>query len=247
MPSGATSPAGQPDDGLPMTPLASSLLLPALISGNNSNNKLQQQQRLQMEENKRKYVRQHQQANSFKSPTLTIQKANQIKAKLGLSASLNSARPRTSPSAPANSGVVKLPSSKPELDNRPQTRPANWPDESNGPGAEQQPAAASSNRISTLEPPTPASDSEEPIAGTGAHTLQAAGASSYNSIPKTDFECTDKRGQFVAGLFADVKTGCRVWHLCSNNRKYSFLCPTGTIFNSKVNSCDWKHSVKCGG
>lgn len=68
---------------------------------------------------------------------------------------------------------------------------------------------------------------------------------SQTTIPKTDFECTDKAGRFVSGLFADQDTGCRVWHLCSNNRKYSFLCPSGTVFNAKLRICDWRYNVKC--
>lgn len=66
-----------------------------------------------------------------------------------------------------------------------------------------------------------------------------------SSIPKTNFECTNESGQFISGLFPDHKTGCRVWHLCSNNRKHSFLCPSGTIFNAKLRICDWRYNVKC--
>lgn len=244
--------------GLPLTPggLTDSLMSPALIHPSGNPKQLLQQQRIQMEENKRKYVRQQQQANSFRSPTLSIQKANQIKAKLGLSASLNSIRPHHSSSSVENnnrSHKKRWPpsSSSPDDDEQHQRddrshhhRHQHYPglDEPAGSSS----AAASTNRLSAaLDPPLIAS--EDPIAGTGAHTqMFATGAGSpYNSIPKTDFECTNKKGQFVSGLFADVKTGCRVWHLCSNNRRYSFLCPTGTIFNSKVNSCDWKHSVRC--
>ncbi|KAG9511267.1 hypothetical protein GZH46_00155, partial [Fragariocoptes setiger] len=71
-------------------------------------------------------------------------------------------------------------------------------------------------------------------------------ASPNSSIPKTDFECSDKTGRFMTGVFADVATNCRVWHLCASNRKHSFQCPAGTQFNQKLRICDWRYNVKCG-
>lgn len=174
----------------------------------------------QMEENKRKYVQQHQ--ATFKSPTLSLQKANQIKAKLGLLTG-------TSVSSRAQSQRAKRqqhPNSNWQLDNQSQQ--------------------ASMNTISTLDPNSNSNDQDDinrqnDLTSQGGQLIGAP----LNSIPKTDFECTDKEGRFVSGLFADTKTGCQVWHLCSNNRKYSFLCPSGTIFNAKLRICDWRYNVKC--
>lgn len=166
----------------------------------------------QLEENKRKYIVQQQQLMA--TPTLSIQKANMIKAKLGLtvnkksnswqSATYNDQRQNTA--ASSNSVLTADPTSGSELNSQPDKNSLNS-------------IAANSNG-------------------------QLIGAP-LNSIPKTDFECTDKKGKFISGLFADYKTGCQVWHLCSNNRKYSFLCPSGTIFNAKLRICDWRYNVKC--
>lgn len=167
----------------------------------------------QLEENKRKYIVQQQQLMA--TPTLSIQKANLIKAKLGLSVN---------------------------------TKSNNWQSSAafNDP---KQNTAASSNSILTADPASGGELNLQP----DKNNLNSIAANSngqligapLNSIPKTDFECTDKKGKFISGLFADYKTGCQVWHLCSNNRKYSFLCPSGTIFNAKLRICDWRYNVKC--
>lgn len=162
-----------------------------------------------MEENKRKYIIQQQQLVN-KSPSLTVQKANLIKAKLGLTIS-NSSQQLASAKAKKNVSNT---------------------------GSQQ----ASTSSVITLDPPQAVDSS---LADMDAAANQLLIGAPLNSIPKTDFECTDKKGKFVSGLFADYKTGCQVWHLCSNNRKYSFLCPTGTIFNAKVRICDWRYNVKC--
>lgn len=61
-------------------------------------------------------------------------------------------------------------------------------------------------------------------------------------IPKTGFECSDKR---IDGVYADVETGCQVWHVCQNGAHHSFLCPSGTIFNAKNGVCDWWYNTRC--
>lgn len=204
-----------------------------------------------MEENKRRYVQLHQAAASVRSPTLSLQKANQIKAKLGLQASAG-------PSSSSSSGRRRSSNEDSETSAwRTTTTTSN--DDNN------QPQQASTSSISTAEFPGSLSSSSSSSlrADHGGHDdddnrqqdqlNDLAGQSNgrqligapLSAIPKTDFECTDKKGRFVSGLFADHKTGCQVWHLCSNNRKYSFLCPSGTIFNAKVRICDWRYNVKC--
>lgn len=160
-----------------------------------------------MEEKKQKYILQQQLAQ--KSTTLSLHRANLIKAKLGLVVSNSSSSSQNRPSSS-------------DVSHRQQ---------------------ASTNSVLTLDP----SLDGEQAAGSAASSVERNGliGAPLNSIPKTDFECTDKRGKFVSGLFADHKTGCQVWHLCSNNRKYSFLCPSGTIFNAKLRICDWRYNVKC--
>ena len=54
--------------------------------------------------------------------------------------------------------------------------------------------------------------------GTGPHRQWP----SLNNIPKTSFECADKR---IDGVYADEETGCQVWHVCQNGADHVFLCP----------------------
>lgn len=63
-----------------------------------------------------------------------------------------------------------------------------------------------------------------------------------NNIPKTGFECSDQR---IDGVYADVETGCQVWHVCQSGAHHSFLCPAGTIFNAKNGVCDWWYNTRC--
>ncbi|CAG2114855.1 unnamed protein product, partial [Medioppia subpectinata] len=76
-------------------------------------------------------------------------------------------------------------------------------------------------------------DSRKGLAGKDYPTLA--------SVPKTGFECKD----MMNGVFADVETGCQVWHICQNRYKHSFLCPNGTIFNEKNGICDWWYNYDC--
>lgn len=77
---------------------------------------------------------------------------------------------------------------------------------------------------------------------------KSAGAQPYhqwpslNNIPKTNFECSDHR---IDGVYADIETGCQVWHVCQNGAHHSFLCPSGTIFNTKNGVCDWWYNTRC--
>ena len=63
-----------------------------------------------------------------------------------------------------------------------------------------------------------------------------------NAIPKTGFECSDRP---IDGVYADLETGCQVWHVCQNGVQHSFLCPAGTIFNAKNGVCDWWYNTSC--
>lgn len=65
---------------------------------------------------------------------------------------------------------------------------------------------------------------------------------SLSNIPKTGFECSDHR---IDGVYADIETGCQVWHVCQNGAHHSFLCPSGTIFNTKNGVCDWWYNTRC--
>ncbi|KAF8767857.1 U-scoloptoxin(01)-Er1a like protein [Argiope bruennichi] len=65
----------------------------------------------------------------------------------------------------------------------------------------------------------------------------------YTEIPLTSFSCNDKT--IIPGFYADLETGCQVFHLCYEHRRESFLCPTGTIFNQPILACDYWYSANC--
>jgi hypothetical protein len=52
----------------------------------------------------------------------------------------------------------------------------------------------------------------------------------------------------IPGYYADVESGCQVFHICSRNSlklKNSFLCPNESIFNQELLTCDWWNNVDC--
>ncbi|KAG8184390.1 hypothetical protein JTE90_004562 [Oedothorax gibbosus] len=65
----------------------------------------------------------------------------------------------------------------------------------------------------------------------------------YKDIPASSFNCTEYAS--VPGFYADMETGCQVFHVCYENKKASFLCPVGTVFNQAVLSCDFWHRSNC--
>ncbi|GFU73812.1 chitin-binding type-2 domain-containing protein [Trichonephila clavipes] len=65
----------------------------------------------------------------------------------------------------------------------------------------------------------------------------------YSEIPVTSFTCSDKK--YVPGFYADLETGCQVFHVCYEHRRESFLCPIGTTFNQPILACDYWYSSNC--
>ncbi|XP_067126137.1 uncharacterized protein [Centruroides vittatus] len=65
----------------------------------------------------------------------------------------------------------------------------------------------------------------------------------FSSIPLTNFHCRDTG---YPGFYADVDSGCQVWHYCQpDGRHDAFLCPNGTIFDQKNRVCNWWYNVNC--
>ena len=63
----------------------------------------------------------------------------------------------------------------------------------------------------------------------------------YNSPPDTGFSCEGRQG-----LYSDTGSECQAWHVCLDaDRKWSFLCPNGTIFNQEVFTCVWWFDFDC--
>ena len=69
----------------------------------------------------------------------------------------------------------------------------------------------------------------------------------FSAVPQTSFTCSDKD---EGGYYADMETGCQVYHTCGNREdynlvKYSSLCPNGTIFAQQQQTCRWWYLVDC--
>ncbi|EDW66686.1 uncharacterized protein js isoform X1 [Drosophila virilis] len=59
---------------------------------------------------------------------------------------------------------------------------------------------------------------------------------------KTSFSCTGR----PAGYYADVETGCQVYHMCDGlGRQFSYTCPNTTLFQQRMLICDHWYMVNC--
>lgn len=63
----------------------------------------------------------------------------------------------------------------------------------------------------------------------------------YSHIPSTKFSCKE----LESGYYADTDTDCQVFHICEDEKKISFLCPNGTIFQQTDLICEWWFKVNC--
>ncbi|XP_045535944.1 uncharacterized protein LOC106709694 [Papilio machaon] len=60
--------------------------------------------------------------------------------------------------------------------------------------------------------------------------------------PPTRFTC---RGR-AAGYYADMDTGCQVYHMCDGmGRQFSYSCPNTTLFQQRMLVCDHWYMVNC--
>jgi len=70
----------------------------------------------------------------------------------------------------------------------------------------------------------------------------------FAKVPETSFSC---QGRIFGGFYADPEAECQGYHVCmplfggNVDRKMSFLCPNGTIFNQELFVCDWWMNVDC--
>ncbi|XP_067144846.1 filaggrin-2-like [Centruroides vittatus] len=81
---------------------------------------------------------------------------------------------------------------------------------------------------------------------TSARDYRNRDGSEENALPdyyRNNFDCSVHRYSY--GMYADLDFQCQVYHVCHNNRKESFLCPRGTLFNQQILSCDHWYSVRC--
>ncbi|XP_068234899.1 mucin-2-like [Palaemon carinicauda] len=66
-------------------------------------------------------------------------------------------------------------------------------------------------------------------------------------FPETSFQCHDK---VPGGLYADIETGCAVFHICSvgpdsSTKDNKFVCGEGTLFDQKSRTCQAAAAVDC--
>lgn len=60
-------------------------------------------------------------------------------------------------------------------------------------------------------------------------------------LPLTSFTC---QGKTVGGYYADVETGCRMFHICAQT-DMRFLCTNGTVFDQRSLVCKNEDQVSC--
>merc|ERR1712083_868111 len=61
----------------------------------------------------------------------------------------------------------------------------------------------------------------------------------FYNLPSTSFDC---QGRVNGGFYSDEEAFCQMYHMCvaepaGSYKKYSFLCPNGTIFNQETLVC----------
>ncbi|CAG9787584.1 unnamed protein product [Diatraea saccharalis] len=59
---------------------------------------------------------------------------------------------------------------------------------------------------------------------------------------RTRFTCQGR----ASGYYADVETGCQVYHMCDGlGRQFSYTCPNTTLFQQRMLICDHWYMVNC--
>merc|ERR1712110_910958 len=71
----------------------------------------------------------------------------------------------------------------------------------------------------------------------------------FFNLPATSFDCG---GRINGGFYSDEEAFCQMYHMCVEEasggfRKYSFVCPNGTVFSQERLVCDAWFNVDCSG
>ncbi|XP_001950329.2 basic-leucine zipper transcription factor A [Acyrthosiphon pisum] len=69
----------------------------------------------------------------------------------------------------------------------------------------------------------------------------------FDNLPDTNFSCD---GKVIGGYYADVETGCQMFHVCTIGQKaeitdIKFLCLNGTVFDQETRVCERLDEVDC--
>ncbi|KAH8288723.1 hypothetical protein KR054_008683 [Drosophila jambulina] len=79
------------------------------------------------------------------------------------------------------------------------------------------------------------------LASEAQNAIQTADPASH-LMQKTSFSCAGR----PAGYYADVETGCQVYHMCDGlGRQFSYTCPNTTLFQQRMLICDHWYMVNC--
>lgn len=72
--------------------------------------------------------------------------------------------------------------------------------------------------------------------------ITAAQTGNRVKSPATRFTCQGR----ASGYYADVETGCQVYHMCDGlGRQFSYSCPNTTLFQQRMLICDHWYMVNC--
>ncbi|XP_012157262.1 mucin-5AC [Ceratitis capitata] len=78
------------------------------------------------------------------------------------------------------------------------------------------------------------------LVGIDGQSENAIGA--HRVFEKTSFSCAGR----PAGYYADIETGCQVYHMCDGlGRQFSYSCPNTTLFQQRMLICDHWYMVNC--
>ncbi|XP_017076531.2 mucin-5AC isoform X2 [Drosophila eugracilis] len=79
------------------------------------------------------------------------------------------------------------------------------------------------------------------LASEAQNAIQTTNPASH-LMQKTSFSCAGR----PAGYYADVETGCQVYHMCDGlGRQFSYTCPNTTLFQQRMLICDHWYMVNC--
>ncbi|XP_076338171.1 uncharacterized protein LOC143240125 [Tachypleus tridentatus] len=56
-----------------------------------------------------------------------------------------------------------------------------------------------------------------------------------------NFQCPSNQ----VGIFPDITTGCKQFHICAQGTQQTFTCPTNMLFNMDTGQCDMSENVIC--
>ncbi|XP_053671418.1 proteoglycan 4 [Anopheles nili] len=76
----------------------------------------------------------------------------------------------------------------------------------------------------------------------GSSSSRPLNDGSFKFGARTSFSCTGR----AAGYYADVETGCQIYHMCDGlGRQFSYACPNTTLFQQRMLICDHWYMVNC--